>query len=452
MQIGDIDDLRSFVGIVDHGGLTAAVAALGTTKSTLSRKLAGLETPLGSRLIDRNAHSFRLTDAGMTVYEYATRILAEVDRLEDAMQPSDPAGLLRVTTTYGLAMTALGPVLPEFLLQFPEIDIDLEASSQRRDLSREDFDVAVRAGELSGGALIARRLGKADIGLFASPAYLASVGETERSLSTHPTIGLNRDNRRPYALEGSKTTNVQPRSRLWFNDPLLIKSQLIAGLGSGWLPLHLAHVDVTAGRLVRCKPEHTLTGPEVFALFPSRKDIPMKTRVFIDFLAERLRFEEAVVRNAIDHQICPKCSFSIMHWRRIRCGCSTRVLAKQSGGLRGAHRLFSHRDVPRRDQSWVDLGQNRTMPSQARATAMASVSVSASRGTGRWPRFFAWRFVSRRTAIALNGRQPSEASFKPMTPQTISISDTARIVFWVSPKNMTPMRNVPAAPMPVQTA
>jgi DNA-binding transcriptional LysR family regulator len=285
--VSDLDDLRSFVGIVDQGGLTAAVETLGIPKSTLSRKLAALEAQVGARLIDRSAHSFRLTEAGTTVYRYASRILSEVAQLAEAMQPGEPSGLLRITTSYGLAAETLGPILPEFLARFPKIDIDLDASSQLRDLKRDDFDVALRVGPLTGGALIARRLGPTRIGLFASPAYLTASGQTADSLESRPTIGLNRDGRRQYGPDGPKTSG-KPHCRLRLNDPLLIKQHVVAGHGSGWLPIHMTQDDVLAGRLVHCRPDLSLDGGEVFVLFHGHKDLPAKTRVFVDFLVERL--------------------------------------------------------------------------------------------------------------------------------------------------------------------
>lgn len=285
--IDNIDDLRNFVGIVDHGGLTAAVSALETPKSTLSRRLAGLEAHVGTRLINRSERSFQLTEAGSIVYGHAVRILAEIERLREAIQPGEPAGLLRITTSYALAINVLGPLLPAFMEMYPRIEIDLEASSQLRDLARDDFDIALRAGPLSGGASVAKRLGKSEIGLFASPAFLSRVGETAETVSSRPIIGLNRNGKRQQAAEGM-TAERDRRSKLHFNDPQLIKAQLLSGFGTGWLPVWMASPELEAGQLLRCRPELSFRGGELFVLYNSRKDMPAKTRVFVDFLAERI--------------------------------------------------------------------------------------------------------------------------------------------------------------------
>jgi DNA-binding transcriptional LysR family regulator len=287
-MLGDIDDLRTFVTLVDQGGLSAAVDTLGMPKSTLSRKLASLESRVGGRLLDRNARTFRLTEKGKTLYAYAARILAEVEQLKEALQPDEPSGLLRVTTTFGVATNVLIPILPEFLRLHPKIDVDLEASSQLRDLTREDFDVALRAGPLSGGSLTAKRLGKTELGLYATPAFLKNNALTPETLDLRPTLHLNRSGRRYHGPDGISLADRRPRCRLTFNDPMLMKTAVLTDFGSAWMPVHMCRDDVTAGHLVRCRPEESISGNEVFALFQKTKDMSAKIRLFIDFLADHL--------------------------------------------------------------------------------------------------------------------------------------------------------------------
>jgi len=243
---------------------------------------------IGLVLFDRATHSFRLTDSGTMVHRHAKQILAQVADLAEALRPGEPSGLLRITTSFALASETLGPILPDFLARYPRVDVDLEASSQLRDLARDDFDVALRSGPLSGGALTARRLGQARIGLFAAPSYLAAIDKTPDTIDSRPTIGLNRNGRRHHGPDGTEPGR-KPVCRLRFNDPQLIKVSVVAGHGSGWLPIHMAAVDVASGRLVRCKQKLSLDGGEIFALFHGNKDVPAKTRAFIDFLVEKLK-------------------------------------------------------------------------------------------------------------------------------------------------------------------
>jgi DNA-binding transcriptional LysR family regulator len=287
-MLGDIDDLRTFVILVDQGGLSAAVDTLGIPKSTLSRRLTSLESRVGGRLLDRNAHTFRLTEKGKILYAYATRILGEVEQLQEALQPNEPSGLLRVTTTFALATNLLIPILPEFLRLHPKIDVDLETSAQLRDLTREDFDVALRAGPLSGGSLTAKRLGKTELGLYATPAFLQDNGQTFETVDLKPTLHLNRSGRRYHGPDGISLTDRRPRCRWTLNDPMLMKTAVLTGFGTAWLPVYMCREDVQMGHLVRCRPEETISGNEVFALFQKSKDMSAKVRLFIDFLADNL--------------------------------------------------------------------------------------------------------------------------------------------------------------------
>ncbi|MDX2234409.1 MAG: LysR family transcriptional regulator [Hyphomonadaceae bacterium] len=115
MPIGDIDELATFVHIVDHQGVSAAARALGRPKSSVSRKLAMLEDRLGARLLDRGVGGQRLTETGHTVYAHARRILQELDQIDNAARPDDPQGLLRISSTFALVDTVLRPILPKFL-------------------------------------------------------------------------------------------------------------------------------------------------------------------------------------------------------------------------------------------------------------------------------------------------------------------------------------------------
>lgn len=287
MQTGDIDELATFVRVVDHKGLSAAAIAMGRPKSSVSRKLASLELRLGARLVDRGARNIRLTETGRIVYDHAVRALAELNLISDAVRPGEARGLLRVTSTFALVDTVLRPILPRFLKHYPAIQLEIEASNRLNDLVRDDFDVALRAGALNGDTLIARRLAAVSIGLFASPDYLLRNGNLDPdSLADDEVIGLVRHlpPSKPKA-RGAKATDAPAHPRLSMNDPLLIKRMVLDGIGLGWLPLYLCRDEIADGRLIRCLPERTIEGPEIFALYSGRRDLPAKIRVFVDFLA-----------------------------------------------------------------------------------------------------------------------------------------------------------------------
>jgi LysR family transcriptional regulator, regulator for bpeEF and oprC len=122
LDIGDIDDLRAFVAIVDSNGVTAAAHILRMPKSTISRKLAALESRMGFRLLERSSRSVRVTEAGTSVYHYAQRIIDEVALLSEALKPGEVQGLLRVTCSFSMATLLLRPLLGFVDKGYPEFD------------------------------------------------------------------------------------------------------------------------------------------------------------------------------------------------------------------------------------------------------------------------------------------------------------------------------------------
>lgn len=290
LDVGDVEDLRAFVAIVDSNGLTAAARVLRMPKSTISRKLAALEGRLGFRLLERSSRSVRVTEAGTSVYHYAQRIIDEIELLSNALKPGEAQGLLRVTCSFSLAASLLRPLLASFLDQYPSIDIELEASSNLSDLVRSDFDVALRAGALTGGSMIARRLGQVDVGLFASPEWLRRNDAEPATLNvqTGNRLGLLRSGTKFRSERSASKPSDVRRPRLSLNDPFLIKGQVLEGFGIAWLPTYLCRAEIKVGSLVRCRPDETLHGAEVFALHPGRREMPPKSRVFIDHLIDGL--------------------------------------------------------------------------------------------------------------------------------------------------------------------
>lgn len=267
MRLPDIALLKTLVALVAHKGISGASRATTTPKSTLARHLAQLEDIVATPLVDRSRTDFTLTETGRLVHQHAVRVLRTLGDMMAAAASIEPRGLLRLSTTYSLFTYALRPVLPAFLDRYPDIDLYIEAASAHRDLLDGAFDLALRGGDLSGGDLIARRLGKVAIGLYAAPGG----GRTKLSV----------------ALTISPPGEHRPRPRLSLNDPALVKDMVRDGHGSAWLPDYICKQDVAAGRLERL-PGTAKVGPEVFVLFRKADVLAAKSRVFVDFLAETL--------------------------------------------------------------------------------------------------------------------------------------------------------------------
>src|SRR6266850_380335 len=172
----DLNEMLVFARIVQAGSFTAAAAALGMPKSTVSRKLSELEERLKARLLQRTTRKLSLTDVGRTYYDYCVRIVGEIEDAERAVSSlqETPRGLLRVTAPINVAF--LGPIVSDFLKRYPEVRLELFCTGRAVDLVEERFDLGIRAGVLADSTLIARSLGSVRWFLVASPAYVEKRG------------------------------------------------------------------------------------------------------------------------------------------------------------------------------------------------------------------------------------------------------------------------------------
>jgi DNA-binding transcriptional LysR family regulator len=169
------NDLLLFAQVVDSGSFSRAADRLGVPKSTLSRRVLGLEAQLGERLLQRTTRKLSVTDFGHSVLQHAQQVVAEVDAAMHLAQhrQSEPSGRLRVSMPSEFGIDMLGPLLADFVARYPAITLELDLSPRRVDLIGENFDLAIRVGDMPDDAsLVARRLADFSVGLYAAPAYL----------------------------------------------------------------------------------------------------------------------------------------------------------------------------------------------------------------------------------------------------------------------------------------
>lgn len=317
----DADDLLLFARVVESGSLSAAAARLDWPKSTVSRRLAGLEQRLGERLLQRSTRRLSLTEFGQGVLEHARQVAAEVEAAQAlaAHRQVVPSGRLRVSMAGDLATFLLADIVADFLVRHPLITLELDLSPRRVDLIAENVDVAIRAGELpADSSLAARRLVDFTGALYAAPSWVdrrEPVVEPEQ-LPLLDGLVLSRDGAdpRPWTLTESLTQAIaepgaepaartEARSaRVWTgrpkvhaaaNSPHLLAQLAAAGLGITALPDLYAAEAVAQGRLVRVLPAWRTEPATAWAVFPERRLMPARTRAFIDAmvagLAQRCR-------------------------------------------------------------------------------------------------------------------------------------------------------------------
>src|SRR5690606_23617047 len=176
----DLNDMLYFAEVVKHGSFAAAGRALGLPKSRLSRRVAKLESGLGVRLLQRTTRKLSLTTAGKLYYRHCSAMCDEAEAAAAAVAQvqTEPRGVIRVVCPVTLAQSAVGPILADYLLKHPMVQVDLSVSNRVVDLVEEGVDVAlrVRASIEDSGSLVVKRLGESQALLVASPALLERQG------------------------------------------------------------------------------------------------------------------------------------------------------------------------------------------------------------------------------------------------------------------------------------
>ena len=293
----DADDLLLFARVMEAGSFSRAAERVRWPKSTVSRRLAALEARLGEKLLLRSTRKLSLTDFGAGVLEHARAVAAEVDgALALALhRQQKPSGRLRESMPADFAHTVLAGMLAEFAIQYPEVVLELDLSPRRVDLIAEGFDLAIRMGELGEDSqLAARRLATTHWGLYASPGYLDRIGEPllpEALEAMHGLMLLARQGEVvPWRLSraGGEPVVVKPKQRTVANAPSLLAALAIAGVGIAGIDRLLVTDSLGLGQLQRVLPDWDLPGSVCWAVFPERRLMPLRTRVFLEALSARL--------------------------------------------------------------------------------------------------------------------------------------------------------------------
>jgi DNA-binding transcriptional LysR family regulator len=286
-----------FAKVIEHGGYAKASRALGIPKSRLSRHVAALESKLSVRLVNRSTRRFVVTDVGRDVYRHALAMLAEADAALEAVEfaRSEPRGIVKASCPVALAQTPLAQILPDFLVKYPAVRLQLDVSNRRVDVLNEGFDVAVRVRSHPTGedGLVMRTFGQSNELLVARPAYLDSIGRPKEpaQLCERDTLGYAPGtDRETWELTGpnGESARVEHSPRIVSHDFVVLRAAVLAGLGIALLPESVVRADLQQGKLERVLPEWKAPQGILHVVFPSRRGLLPAVRAFIDFLAERL--------------------------------------------------------------------------------------------------------------------------------------------------------------------
>jgi DNA-binding transcriptional LysR family regulator len=284
--------LEAFVHSVELGSLSGAARALDTTQPTVSKLVAGLERSLGVRLLRRTAAGLSLTEEGQRFHERARRMLDDYgDAVSDVREGiQQPRGLLRMSAPVTMGQRHLNAMAVEFLGLYPDIELELVLDDRFVDPLEERIDVSLRVGGALPPDLVARHLGTWPRVLVASPDYIAARGKPRRpqDLLAHDYLRYAAGDDGVLLQGPDGPVTVLVRSRYRVNNAVALLDSVLGGVGISLQPTWMVADLLEQGRLVRLLGRHTGPAQEVHLLYAPRRHQPLRVRVLVDFLAERV--------------------------------------------------------------------------------------------------------------------------------------------------------------------
>lgn len=289
-------EMQAFLRVVETGSFSEAARQMRMTPSTLSKLIARIETRLGARLLERSTRRLSLTAEGWVYYERSQSLLAGIEDLERDLTKgaASVGGTLRVSASVGFGMVAIEPLLPAFWAEFPNVIVDLSLSDEMVDLYLDRTDIAFRVGSLASSSLTALKLGIAPRKIVASPDYLARYGtpQTASDLAQHRCLGFNFRRSAPVwpLQQGGRIVDRSVTGPLLANNGETVRRMALAGMGLARMGEFHIRQDLGAGTLVEVLAEAIQGDTEdIHALFFGGERLPHRVRVFLDFMAPRLR-------------------------------------------------------------------------------------------------------------------------------------------------------------------
>lgn len=301
MPLVDIDRwgaILAFEAVGRRLSFAGASGELDISASALSRRVAQLEDRLGTRLLHRTTRTVTLTEAG-EAYLGRCRTLIQLAEEMDAQAAShraEPQGVLRISLPNLYGQKCIAPLLPEFMARYPSLRLQTLLSDGYVDMVAERIDVAVRIGDLLHGDYVARRLAPNPRHICASPDFWEKVGKPKRpgDLTGLPCLHFNpMANGRTWPLRrGGRSLEVVVHPILVTDNAEVLRQAALAGSGFALLADFVAGEDLQAGRLVPVLTDWVAAESNIHAVYPAAQHLPLKTRVFVDYLIETLGYSE----------------------------------------------------------------------------------------------------------------------------------------------------------------
>jgi DNA-binding transcriptional LysR family regulator len=281
-----------FAAVVEAKSFSAAARQLGISKSVVSKQVSRLEDRLGARLLHRTTRRLSLTEEGAAFFSHCERILQEAEEAELKVSRlgQQPRGLLRISAPMSFGLHHVAPAIPEFMAQYPDVQLDLTLDDRFVDLVEDGYDAAVRIGRMADSTLIARKLAVSKNVTVAAPDYLARFGEpkTPAELTEHNCFHYTHLDAPRWVFEGPDGRHtVKIGGNLQANNGEVLVAAAEAGKGIVVTPTFIAWEAIRKGGLRIILKDYKPAPSVVQVVYPHRRHLAPKVRVLVDFLARR---------------------------------------------------------------------------------------------------------------------------------------------------------------------
>jgi len=287
--------MESFVSVAQRGSLTAAAKAEGVAPAIMGRRLDGLEEQLGVKLLMRTTRRITLTHEGSAFLEDCQRLLADLANAEASVSAGGvkASGHLRMTAPGGFGRRHVAPLVPLFHALHPDVTVSLNLSDRVVDIAGEGFDCAVRVGDMPDSSLVSVRLADNRRLCVATPDYLARHGAPKQpsDLARFDCLSLSSDasQTRGWAFklpkaDGFEVVYLKPSGPLDCSDGQVLHDWCLRGWGIAWRSTWEVEAEIAEGKLVSVLEDFAAPPNGIYAVFPQRKHLALRVRLWIDFL------------------------------------------------------------------------------------------------------------------------------------------------------------------------
>ncbi|PPQ29424.1 LysR family transcriptional regulator [Rhodopila globiformis] len=297
-----ISGLQTFIRVVETGSFSAVARETNTSQSAVTRQVAQLEEHFGVRLLHRTTRKLSLTDDGQALVDRARHLLEEAEDLEDTFgrNGGEPTGLVRIGVPVGAAILLVKDVTT-LLHRYPGLSLELVVSEELSDLVEDRLDLALRFGQSPDTSLVSRAIAMIGSAPAAAPAYLEKHGAPSHpsELADHTCIihDIGPGSTRWSFTGPDGAVEVEVGSAFRSNNSLVVRQAALAGYGIALLGDALTTDDFRGSRLYRLLPDYVARRRPAFVVYPSRRHMPLRTRVVIDFMIERFKQLETRLRD-----------------------------------------------------------------------------------------------------------------------------------------------------------